>query len=397
MARLARVEVFSPDEVAIVHVMNRVVRRCFLFGIDPVSGKNFDHRKIWIEDQLRVQAACFGIDVLGFAILSNHFHLILRSRPDCVEKWDDTEVARRWLMLCPVRKDQQGHAAEPNDVELNSIRNDKDRVQTIRSRLSDVSWWMRLLCQQIAVRANTEDKEVGRFFQSRYRAVRLLDEQALVACAAYVDLNPIRATMSETLEASDFTSVQRRIQSVQAADSPATAVSIPSEASVATRAVAASTRSGGSNPVNPVDVSPVAANSVMANADQFLAPVELNQRTGKTGAVLNQEGTRCSDKGFLAMSLDDYLKLLDWTGRQIVRGKKGRIPKSVEPILQRLKLDRHSWCELVGKFGKRFFHVAGEPTTIDATTSRLSQHRYYIPSETRILFSEIKPRRTTPA
>ncbi len=390
MARLARVEVFSPDEVAIVHVMNRVVRRCFLFGIDPVSRKNFDHRKIWIEDQLRVQAACFGIDVLGFAILSNHFHLILRSRPDCVEKWDDTEVARRWLMLCPVRKDQQGHAAKPNDVELNSIRNDKDRVQTIRSRLSDVLWWMRLLCQQIAVRANKEDKEVGRFFQSRYRAVRLLDEQALVACAAYVDLNPIRATMSETLEASDFTSVQRRIQSVQAADSPATAVSIPSEESVATKAVAASTRSGESNPVNPVDVSPVAANSVMANsvmansvmansvmanADQFLAPVELNQRTGKTGAVLNQEGTRCSDKGFLAMSLDDYVKLLDWTGRQIVRGKKGRIPKSVEPILQRLKLDRHSWCEFVSKFGKRFFHVAGEPTTIepttiDATTSR---------------------------
>ena len=97
------------------------------------------------------------------------------------------------------------------------------------------------------------------------------------------------------------------------------------------------------------------------------------------------------------MSLEDYLNLLDWTGRQIVRGKKGRIPKTVEPILQRLKLDRHSWCELVGKFGKRFFHVAGEPTTIDATTSRMSQHRYYVPSETRILYSEIKPSHATPA
>ena len=136
--------------------MNQVVRRCFLFGTDPVSGKNFDHRKVWIEEQLRLQAACFGIDVLGFAILSNHFHLILRSRPDCVETWDDTEVARRWLMLCPVRKDQQGHAEEPNDVELSSIRNDKDRVKTIRSRLSDLSWWMRLLCQQIAVRADKD-------------------------------------------------------------------------------------------------------------------------------------------------------------------------------------------------------------------------------------------------
>ena len=69
MARLARVEMFAPDEIAIVHVMNRVVRRCFLFGDDPVSGKNFDHRKVWIEDQLRVQAACFGIDRLGFALM----------------------------------------------------------------------------------------------------------------------------------------------------------------------------------------------------------------------------------------------------------------------------------------------------------------------------------------
>ena len=71
MARLARAEVFDPNEIAIVHVMNRVVRRCVVFGIDPISGKNFDHRKIWIEDQLRVQAACFGIDLLGFAIMPN--------------------------------------------------------------------------------------------------------------------------------------------------------------------------------------------------------------------------------------------------------------------------------------------------------------------------------------
>jgi len=52
MARLSRIEVFCPEEVAIVHVMNRVVRRCFLFGNDPITGKNFDHRKIWIEDEI---------------------------------------------------------------------------------------------------------------------------------------------------------------------------------------------------------------------------------------------------------------------------------------------------------------------------------------------------------
>ena len=95
MARLARVEVFAADEVAVVHVMNRVVRRCFLLGDDPITGKNYDHRKVWIEDLLQRFAAAFGIDLLIFAILSNHFHLILRSRPDVVATWDDTEVARR--------------------------------------------------------------------------------------------------------------------------------------------------------------------------------------------------------------------------------------------------------------------------------------------------------------
>ena len=84
MARISRADVFRPDEVAIVHVMNRTVRRCFLMGNDPLTGKNFDHRKDWMEDELQHLAACFGIDLLTYAILSNHFHLILRSRPDVV-------------------------------------------------------------------------------------------------------------------------------------------------------------------------------------------------------------------------------------------------------------------------------------------------------------------------
>ncbi len=64
MARLGRAEVFATDEVAIVHVMNRVVRRCFLLGDDPVTGKNYDHRQQWIEEQLVTQAKYFGIDLL---------------------------------------------------------------------------------------------------------------------------------------------------------------------------------------------------------------------------------------------------------------------------------------------------------------------------------------------
>ena len=210
MARLARVEVFAADEIAIVHVMNRTVRRCFLLGHDPFSGKDFDHRKLWLDEQLIHQAQHFGIDLLCQAILSNHFHLVLRSRPDVVAEWDDSEVARRWLMLCPERRDEKGKPEVPSEFELNHICNDKARVKIIRSRLSDISWWMRLLSQNIAQRANKEDGERGKFWQARYRAVRLLDETAILACAAYVDLNPIRAALAGTIEESDFTSAQKR-------------------------------------------------------------------------------------------------------------------------------------------------------------------------------------------
>ncbi len=114
----------------------------------------------------------------------------------------------------PFRKDTHGKAEEPNEFELNTIRNNKTKLADVRSRLSDISWWMRLLCQTIAQRANKEDGEIGKFWQSRYKAVRLLDETALIACSAYVDLNPIRAAMAQSLEESDHTSIQRRIESM---------------------------------------------------------------------------------------------------------------------------------------------------------------------------------------
>lgn len=89
MVRMARCEVVDPADVAVCHLFSRVTRRCFLLGDDPVSGKNFDHRKVWIEGYLQQFAASFGIDLIAFAILSNHFHLILRTRPDVVATWSD--------------------------------------------------------------------------------------------------------------------------------------------------------------------------------------------------------------------------------------------------------------------------------------------------------------------
>ena len=286
--------------------------------------------------------------------------------------WDDTEVARRWLMLCPVRRSKDRSPEEPNEAELNSIRNDPQKLELIRLRLSDITWWMRLLCQNVAMRANVEDQELGRFWQSRFRAVRLLDEAAIVACAAYVDLNPIRAAIAESLATSDYTSVQRRMQAEQVTPKPPTPLKADGQPH--------SDMPTGNNKMVPTMSS--------ESTDGFLAPVELKTVASEAkdlGSVPSLTRQRCSDKGFLPMPQEDYLKLLEWTGRQLHRGQRGRIPARCEPILKQLKLDRRTWCDLVAGFGKLFIHVAGRPRTIDATCSRVGQHRYHVRGRARTL------------
>jgi REP element-mobilizing transposase RayT len=372
MARLARVEVFASDEIAIVHVMNRTVRRCFLPGEDPVTGKNYDHRKVWIDEQLAHQARYFGVDLLCQAIMSNHMHLMLRSRPDVVKQWDDAEVARRWLMLCPERRDEKRQPQEPTEFEINRIRLDKKRVAEIRRRLSDISWWMRLLSQNIGQRANREDKEVGKFWQARYRAVRLLDETAILACAAYVDLNPIRAAMAETIEESDFTSAQKRARDLQARQWQKIADRNAAVARSAETDDSASEETGISS----------------SRGARHLAPVDLKERSGKTGPDANKQGVRCSNKGFLPMSTADYLDLLDWTARQCRSDKPGKTPRQIAPLFERLGISAESWRELVRNFGRLFSVVAGKPHVIDSHSTRSgSGHRYRTKPATRDLLA----------
>jgi hypothetical protein len=380
MARLARVEVFSPDEIAIVHVMNRTVRRCFLMGEDPLTGKNFDHRKSWMEEELQHLAAHFGIDLLCYSILSNHFHLILRSRPDVVAVWDDAEVARRWLMLCPKGPTAENRLEEPGESELDAIRRDPARLQEIRSRLSDISWWMRLLSQKIGRMANQEDGEIGKFWQARYRAVRLLDETAILACAAYVDLNPIRAAMAETIETSDYTSAQQRALAFQ----QSLTVTIPEDKAASSEEREARGVEHGSMSQHLSSPKPVSGRTVKPIA-KSLCPLSLDESRGELGACVHQSGTRASDKGFLPTSMADYLELLDWTARQMRSDKRGSTPARAEPIFKRLGIDAETWCELTKDFGRLFSTVAGKPTVIDSTRSRTRGQRYHVRSRTRQL------------
>ena len=151
--------------------------------------------------------------------MSNHYHVVLHVRPDLLNNWSDLEVVKRWHRLFkPTLFSQRFVDGEPlREVEWLALRND---IKKWRARLTDISWFMRIVNERLARQANAEDKCTGRFWEGRFKSQALLDERALLSCMAYVDLNPIRATIARTPETSDHTSVKHRIDAIKNKQSP---------------------------------------------------------------------------------------------------------------------------------------------------------------------------------
>lgn len=162
----------------------------------------------------------------------------------------------------------------------------------------------------------------GRFWQARYKASLIEDEASLLACSAYVNLNPIRAALAERVEDGPFTSIERRLVSHRFRKY----------------------RQGLGEEVEERDLP-----------DCHLARFTIYEATDPVGAHVNEERLRCSDKGYLPMTLEDYVTLLDWTARQRVVGKRGVTPEEVPPILERLNLTPESWEALVNDFPRLIF------------------------------------------
>ena len=206
MARTNRGDVLAAGEIQVVHCINRCVRRAYLCGQDPVTGTDYEHRRELIRERLDFLAGIMGIEVLGYSVMSDHFHCILRSRYDVVQTWSDQDEARKWWLLCPARKTKEGLPADPTEFELNSIRSDTRGLKEKRVRLSSISWFMRFLSERVAKVANKQDQCSERFWEGRFRGQILLDSAAILACLQYVDLNPVRANIATSPESSDFTS-----------------------------------------------------------------------------------------------------------------------------------------------------------------------------------------------
>ena len=78
------------------HCVSRCVRRAFLCGEDTFTGKSFEHRRQWMEKQILFLAEVFGIDVCAYAVMSNHYHLVVRLASEKAREWDEAEVLGRW-------------------------------------------------------------------------------------------------------------------------------------------------------------------------------------------------------------------------------------------------------------------------------------------------------------
>ncbi len=215
----SRKALVSLEDTPFYHCISRCVRKAFLCGVDKHTGESYEHRRDWVESRLLQLAEVFAIDICAFAVMSNHLHLVLRVDAELVKSWSDIEVIRQWQKL--FKGDSLNHdfvKGQPLESYQQTIIN--KRVREYRLRLMDISWFMRALNEPIARKANAEDKCKGRFWEGRFKSQALLDEVAVLACMAYVDLNPIRAKMADSPEASDFTSIQLRIKAALNGEQP---------------------------------------------------------------------------------------------------------------------------------------------------------------------------------
>lgn len=286
---IPRYQQISLDHTPYYHCTTRCVRRAFLCGDDQYSGRNFNHRKRWLEKRLMVLSEVFAVDLLAYAIMSNHYHLVLGINVGKLKDWSDEDIKENWGTLFSV-PDQ----ASPELLDV------------WRQRLCSISWYMRCLNEPLARYSNQEDECTGRFWEGRYKCQALLDEGALLKCMAYVDLNPIRSAIAKTPETSAHTSIKARID----------------------------------------------------GNDRHLA---FFAGTGPPGAMA------------IPMKQQDYLTLVDWSGRHLQRGKRGCISGHLPPILERLGIGSEQWINEMQNYGHWYYRAVGSFHAMERYCQHLGQ------------------------
>ncbi|WP_105169789.1 transposase [Pseudoalteromonas sp. T1lg23B] len=310
---LARKCQISLSDTRYYHCVSRCVRRTFLCGEDKLTGRSYEHRRSWVEERLLFLGQVFCIDVCAYAVMSNHTHVVLYVDDKKTERLSDRAILIRWHKL--FKGSPCAHMYLKGEYLDEGQRYFLDKeIQKYRQRLSSISWFMRVLNENIARRANKEDGCTGHFWEGRFKSQALLDEPALMACMAYVDLNPLRAKMANTPEESEHTSIKMRCEQAK-----------------------------------------------MAKQSKLLARFIGSPR-------------KHMPKG-LPFELKSYLELVELTGKCIRTDKRGYITKSEAPILERLNIKAQNWLKLTTQFEKVFHGAVGKPHSLDMYCEKLQHKR----------------------
>lgn len=301
----SRASLVCVEDTPYYHCVGRCVRRAFLCGFDERSQRSYEHRRVWMSERLARLTETFAIDVCSYALMSNHYHLVVRLKPERTESWSSRDIVERWLTLFKgtdeARQFLNGESLD--DAAKRVLEADIEKWQR---RLGDLSWFMRCFNEYIARKANTEDECTGHFWESRFKSQALLDEVALITAMTYVDLNPVRATVADSVESSDYTSIQDRWRA------------------------AMGQRHRLSDEQRP----------------QLIPFIDVQA---------------ADDDDALPFNLTDYLDLVDTTGRCIVQGKRGFISATKPALIDRLSINENLWFDTVRNLQHRYELAMGTP------------------------------------
>jgi hypothetical protein len=254
--------------------------------------------------------------------------------------WTDEEVAVRMITVYRLIKSRDGQTIRGvTEEDVARRTSDPKQMDALRRRISNVSDFMQALCEHVALRANREDHASGHFWEQRFGSRLLEDEPAILVCGVYIDLNQIRAGEAASPEESTHTSAYDRIVGRQA-------------------------RANGDS-------------SSRVLQDAWLCELTVDERAvSDTPSTRPNSPRRASDQGLLSVKLDDYLRLLDWSGRKVRGGRKGTIPADLAPILDRLEVNHTHWIDLVTQFDAHFGHIVGRAAKL-ASRAREVGRRWY--------------------
>ena len=310
---IARKNLIDPASTPYYHCMARCVRRAFLCGKDKFSGKNYEHRRQWVVDRLKELSGIFSLEICAYAVMSNHYHVVLHINKKQAKSWETREILQRWTQLFAGPYLVQRYLSDDvlGEAELLCV---EEYAAEYRSRLTDISWYMRCLNEHLARLANKEDNCKGRFWEGRYKSQALLDEAALLTCMAYVDLNPIRAKTATTPETSEHTSIKDRIEAY--------------------------------------------LGTTGKKQKEYLMPLKAQGQNPEQA---------------VPYPLSSYFALVDWSGRIIRKGKHGRITEDAPPILERLGIDPNEWLATMSR-GNSFRRAIGKLLSLKAYAKSCGKH-----------------------